>query len=311
VYFVKPRFDEEAFKVLGNNIDNYITKRSKDIGEQMRDSLKVTLYGENNPKQPLFNKDYVSKISFDKIQAIYKDRFGSASDFEFFIVGDVTEEQLKPLLKKYVASIPTNATKEVYKDNGAEWISNKIDKDIYLTMTNPKAKVNIAYKKEMPYSIKNSIYSNALGNILQLRITETVRESEGGAYSPRAYATFFREPKSQAFISVSFDCNPEIADKLVEIVKAELQKMANGEINNEDLFKIKTNFIKEREQSKDKNSYDMQLLSTYYKYDYNINDSENFEDIVNNMSIQDIQNIVKQVIEDGQSYEVIFKPKNN
>ncbi|RXP46576.1 insulinase family protein [Lutibacter sp. HS1-25] len=309
VYFVKPRFDEEAFKVLGNNLDNYLARRSKDVGEQMRDSMKVTIYGKNNPKEAIFNKDFVSKISFDKIKAIYNDRFGDASDFEFYIVGDVTEAQLKPLLKKYVASIPTDNTTEVFKDNGAEWISNKIDEDIYLTMADPKAKVNIAYKKELPYTIENSLYTNALGGVLQLRITETVRESEGGAYSPRAYATFFREPKSKAFISVSFDCNPDLADKLVEIVKDELQKMANGEINEDDLFKIKTNFIKEREQSKDKNAYDLQLLTAFYRYGYNMNNSENFEDIVNNMSIKNIQQIVKQVISEGQSYEIVFKPK--
>ena len=178
-------------------------------------------------------------------------------------------------------------------------------------MPDPKAKVNIAYKKELPYTIENSLYTNALGGILQLRITETVRESEGGAYSPSAYATFFREPKGKAYISVSFDCNPDLADKLVEIVKAELQKMADGDINEDDLFKIKTNFIKEREQSKDKNAYDLQLLTAFYRYGYNINNSENFEDIVNNMSIKNIQELVKQVINEGQSYEIIFKPKNN
>ena len=89
---------------------------------------------------------------FETIKTIYNERFGDASDFEFFIVGDVSEDQLKPLLETYVASIPTKNTKEVFNDNGAEWVSNNIDEDIYLTMENPKATVNIAYKKEMPFS---------------------------------------------------------------------------------------------------------------------------------------------------------------
>jgi zinc protease len=311
LYFVKPRFDQDAYKVLQGNIGNYITRRSKDIGEKMRDSLTVALYGKDNPKERLFNEDFIADMSFDKMKEIYEERFADASDFEFFIVGDVSEDQLKPLLEKYVASIPTKNTKEVFNDNGAEWVSNKIDEDIYLTMEDPKARVNIAYKKEMPYSIKNAIYTDALGDVLQLRITETVRESEGGAYSPRAYATFSREPKSQAFVSVSFDCNPDLAEKLVSIVQEELQKVANGDINDDDLNKTKTNFIKERQQAKDKNAYDMQLLTAFFRYGYNMNEAKNFEDIVNAMTKKELQSIAKEVMEGGQSYEVVFKPNNN
>ena len=114
LYFVKPRFDEQAFQVLESNINNYITRRSKDIGEKMRDSLKVTLYGYNNPKERIFNRAYASEISFDKIKSIYESRFADASDFEFFIVGDVSEDQLKPLLETYIASIPTKNAKETF-----------------------------------------------------------------------------------------------------------------------------------------------------------------------------------------------------
>jgi zinc protease len=120
VYFVKPRFDEQAFQVLESNIDNYIVRRSKDIGEKMKDSLTVTLYGKNNPRKRIFNQDYADAISFEKIKTIYSQRFADASDFEFFIVGDVKAEQLKPLLEQYIASIPAKNTKETYKKNGAE-----------------------------------------------------------------------------------------------------------------------------------------------------------------------------------------------
>ena len=309
LYFVKPRFDEQAYQVLNNNMKNYLTQRANDVGEKMKDSLTVTLYGKNNPKKPLFTQEYVDDISFEKIKTIYKDRLADAADFEFFIVGDIQENQLKPLLEKYIASIPTKNIDENFKDNSVEWVSNTIDKDIYLKMEDPKSTVNITYKKELPYSIKNSIYTSALGDILQLRITETVRESEGGAYSPRASTSFSREPKSMAYISFSFDCNPEITDKLVDIVKAELQKIAEGTILKDDLNKIKTNFIKEREQSKERNGYDMYLLTSYFRYGENINNPENFTAIVNKMTAKNIQEMAKQILEDSKSYEIVFKPK--
>ena len=161
----------------------------------------------------------------------------------------------------------------------------------------------------MPYSIKNEIHTKALGDILQLRITETIRESEGGAYSPRAGASFLREPKSEATINIRFDCNPDLADKLAAIVNEEIQKMADGNIKDTDLNKIKTNFIKERLQFKDKNAYDMEMILSFFRYNLNINDPKNFEDIVHVMSKKDIQSLSKQIISEGDSYELIFEPK--
>ncbi len=39
-----------------------------------------------------------------------------------------------------------------------------------------------------------------------------------------------------------------------------------------------------------------------------MNDPKTFEDIVNKMSKKDIQKIAKQVLDGGQSFEVVFKP---
>lgn len=309
LHFVKPRFDAESFKVMQSNINNYIIRRSKDVGEKMKDSLTMTLYGKNNLREALFNQAYADAISFEKINQIYKERFSAISDFEFFIVGDVDEAQLKPLLEKYIAGIKTENVKEKYLDNGSEWLSGRIDKDIYIEMKDPKAVVNMFYRKEMPYSIKNSIYTSVLGKILQLRITATVREAEGGAYSPSASAGFSREPKSQANVAFNFDCNPEMADKLVAIVNEEFRKITEGNINEEDLNKIRTNLLKEKEQSKDKNSYDMQLITKYYRFGEDINEPKNFEDILNKMTKKEIQFMATEILKGGKSYEIVFKPK--
>lgn len=307
LYFVKPRFDKQAFKVLKNNLDNTLARRSNRVSEIMRDSLVLAIYGKNNPKHRIMNQAFIDDISLEKIKIVYKDRFADASDFDFFITGSVNEEKLKPLLEKYIASLPTRNINEKYKDNGSEWVSDKIDKVIYLAMENPKSSVNIQYKKEIPYSKNKAIYTKALGSILQLRVTEMIRESEGGAYSPSARASFLREPKSHAMIAFSFDCNPNMVDKLVDIVNVQLQKIANGDIKEEDLTKIRTNLLKEGAQSRG-NSSDMGILLSYFRFNENIKDSKNFKNIVQKMSAKDIQEMTNEILKEGQSYKVVFKP---
>lgn len=307
--FVKPRFDNDSYKVLMGNINNALVARSKNINVKIQDSVTTTLYGKNNPKQRLFDASFVKDISFEKVQSIYKDRFGNAADFEFFIVGDVQKEQLKPLLEKYIASIPTNNTKENWKDNSTDWISSNIDKDVFLKMEDPKSTVRISYKNDMDYSLKNVFIARTLGRVLQLRYTETLREDEGGTYGASAFANMTKRPTGEASLSVFFDGNPDKIEGLVTIVHKEIEKIANGEINQSDLDKVLATTIKDRKQQQDYNRYDMTLLRNYFREGYNMNDAKNFENIVNSIKVSDLQNFTKALLKDGEKYEIVIKPK--
>ncbi|MFL1011499.1 peptidase M16 family protein [Flavisericum labens] len=100
-----------------------------------------------------------------------------------------------------------------------------------------------------------------------------------------------------------------MADKLADTVKNEFQKIVDETISAIDLEKIRTNLIKEQEQVEGYNSFNMQMLKAFYRFGENMNDSINFEYIVNGMTAKDIQKIAQEIINNKQSYEIIFKPK--
>ena len=175
-------------------VDAFLIRKSEQIQSKMQDSLTTILYGKNHPTKRLFDKNYMSEMSFDKMKGIYNSRFGNAGDFTFFIVGDVTKETIKPLLEMYIASIPTTDDKESWKDNSVDWITNKIDKDVYLEMKDPKTNVRVVVKNDMKYSLKNSILMRAIGDVLQLRYIESLREEEGGTYGASARRSISRRP---------------------------------------------------------------------------------------------------------------------
>lgn len=308
--FAKPRFDKDAYEVLVGNLENYLISRSNNINEKIKDSIKVAFFGKNNPKQPLFTQDYINSISFEAMQQVYAKRFENASDFEFFIVGDIKKEHLTPLLENYIASIPTQSQTENYKDNTTPWVSNTIDKEVHLKMEDPKSTVRITYKNDFKYSLKDDLVARALGDILTLRYTETLREQEGGTYGASAYAGLSKRPVERATIVVGFDCNPEKVDKLVSIVQEELRKIAAGDISQSDLDKTTTNYLKERGQEKGFNQYDMSVLTNFYREDYNMDDPANFEEIVKKISVKDIKEFTSKVLKGADTSEIVIKPLN-
>ncbi|MDN3493386.1 M16 family metallopeptidase [Winogradskyella bathintestinalis] len=308
--FEKPRLDEDAYKVLQNNITSFLTRRSKDINAKMQDSVTTTLYGNNNPKHIIFNQAMIDKVDFTIMENIYKSRFSNAADFNFFIVGDVEKEVLKPLLEKYVASISSTNIKENWKDNSDSWINPAIDKNISLRMEDPKATVRIGYRNKVEYTLKNELLVGTLASILQLRYTETLREQEGGTYGASARASLSKRPIEEANLQISFDCDPNKVEQLVVIVHNEIEKVAKGEIQQSDLDKTLTNYIKARKEQKDYNRYDMSWVTNYVLEGYDMNDPKNYEDIVNAITAEDIQNFTNELLEDANTFEIIFEPLN-
>ena len=304
--FVNPRFDTGAYQVMIGNWDNYITRRSHAINEKINDSITATLYGNNHPKYRLFNNDFIKDLSFDKLKMVYLERFDNAADFEFFIVGDLQKRALRTLLEKYMASIPTNEARETWQDNSVPWLQDTIEKDIPLIMEDSKSVVRIGYKNTMAYNLKNALIARILGDILQLRFTEILEEETGGTYSASIKASVSKRPIEQASLQIAFDGDPDKVKQLIPIVHKEIERIAKGVIAQTDLDKTRANYLKERKQQEGYNSYDMHVLTNYFREGYNMNDPENFERILKIITIKDLEVFTKALIKDSKSYKIIF-----
>ena len=307
--FVKPRFDEDSFKVLINNLNNSLIQRKNDIAYKMEDSITTTLYGFNNPKKRLFDEKYIKDISFEKIKSVYQERFKNPADFTFFIAGAISKEDLKPLLEKYIASLPTTNKKEKWQDNSVSWLKGTNKKEIFMAMEDPKATVRIAFKKPYTYSLKNTYVLKAFQDVLEMRLLETLREQEGGTYGASVYSSLPKRPKQIASFYVYFDCDPEKADKLVRIVHQEIEKIKNGEIDKEDLSKVLSSSLKGLKEDREYTNYEINLMYDYSIEGYNRNDPKNNVNLINSITPQDIQKFIKDLMNGSQSFEFIFKPK--
>ncbi len=306
--FVQPRFDTQMYDLLKQRLQNSLKNRENDINAKMQDSLSNVIYGKNNPRIRPLNQKYIDDLSFEKMKSIYLDRFADVSNFEFYIVGDVTPEVLKPLLEKYIASINGIKRKEKFKTEIPKWTSNKIDHDVFIKMETAKSSVRIAFLKDYTYNQRNKILASFLGDILDLRYTESLREKEGGTYGAGVDSGIDKLPISKANLEINFDCDADKVEHLLPIVYQEIDKIKKGEIVSEDLEKTKTNYLKEKEDGKNFNRYSNYLLYSYFVDGINMNDPNNYENIVKSITAKDIQDFTNSFLNKADSYEIVFKP---
>ena len=272
------------------------------------DSLQMILCNYH-PRSLLFNEKYLDMVTFERVKAAYLDRIKDASDFTFFIVGNIDEETIKPLVEKYIGSIPSEHRKEMWKDHGIRSPKGLTQRVIEVDLQEPKATVFTRFSKGMEYSTYNNICNTVLQGILDLRYTENIREKEGGTYGVSVGGGSCQTPYSEYNMTMQFDCDPARAEHLKSLIFAETEKLQQEAPTEEEMNKVVSNLQKGREQSKNHNSYWMNAIYNYYVNGINMADPKNYEDILERITAKDIQQFAQKLFQGADVIDLIFTPK--
>ena len=306
--FEQPRFDKEAYDAYMQRNLAYITNIGANPKKALGDSLSL-LRSNYNPRTLLFNEDYLNSVSFERMESIYNERFANASDFVFFIVGDIEKETAKSLASKYIGAISSSEEYEDWRDNKVAPPTGETKKQIPISFADPKATVRIYFDNELEYNRANQIGMSFIKSILTLRYTEEVREKAGGTYGVGVGANTSRIPQEDATLRIGFDTDPERFEELIPLIYKEIDILVTEGPKQEDIDKTRNNLLKQRSEGKAKNSYWMTTIRNYYINGINNDLPENFETIVENMSSEQIQKLAKTFFETADKMEVVFIPK--
>ena len=305
--FEKPRFDAEAHEAIMSRNRAAIANQQKNPQKIMQDSISLIM-SNYNPRTLLFNEEYLNNISLEKIEQVYRDRIKDASDFTFFIVGNIDADTVKPLVEKYIGSLKSENRKENWRDNNVRGPKGRTEKVIDIALETPKSTVVTKFSKDMKYSVYNNLCNNVLEGVLELRYTENIREKEGGTYGVSVNAGAVRQPYQNYSMTMVFDCDPERAAHLKSLVYAETEKMMQEGPTAEEIHKVISNLKKNYEQSKLHNSY--WLNSIYSEYVSGIKfDPAGYEKMMDKISPKDIQKFAQSLFKSADVIDIVFQPK--
>ena len=128
--FTAPRKDPEMFQVLQQQFKVQLENKGKDPSSVFGDSVSYIM-GNYHPRRKPYTMDDLKQMNLDRAFEIYRERFANAGQFLFTFVGSFNTDSIKPLVEKYIASLPFSNTKDGYKDAGIRYPTGKISKTIY------------------------------------------------------------------------------------------------------------------------------------------------------------------------------------
>ena len=308
--FEKPRFDKEAYEAMLGRLKAYVANMANNPEKIMSDSLSLIMTCKN-PRTKLITPELFNEISLKQIEDIYKDRFVDADDFIYFIVGNIDEATAKTMAEKYIGSLTNLPRTETWVDRNVEGPKGKTVREIVIPQETKKATVIVNFDAKMDYTPQQNLLLSVFRDILNIRYTEEIREKEGGTYGVRVSANSAKFPKAEKSLNLMFDTDPDKAERLKTIVYQEIEKIAQNGPKAEDLDKAVKNLLKNREQAKLHNNYWLQALNTYFIYGYDPAAAENYENILQKMTIADVQQFAKTMISKADVVDLIFKAKAN
>jgi zinc protease len=299
--FTAPRMDDTAFESFKTRSKASMLNAEANPMTAFSDTLQHEMYG-NHPMATRIKADMIDQIDYNRIMEMYNDRFKEAGDFTFLFVGNINLEEAKPLIETYLGGLPTINRKENFQDIKLDRRKGNHKNVFEKQLETPKATVISVISGNCEYNLKNNLLMSMLSQTMDMVYTETIREKEGASYGVSTFGQISRYPKNEAVYQIVFNTDPAKREKMEQIVMTELQKVTQEGPRPEHLAKVKEFLLKEHTENAKENSYWTSQLTQYYWY--NIDMNTNYEKLVNEITVEDVKNFTKALLDQGNIIEV-------
>lgn len=306
LYFTQPRRDEKAFNGELNRMRSFLTNREASPKVTYNDSIVSIVYNNSPRVQPVKVKT-LDKVNYDRIMQIYKERFSNAGNFKMILIGNISIDSLRPLLCRYVASLPSTGKKETFAKTYPHVSAGDMTHRFTREMKTPTSTVNIFYSWQEPFNAKTDLDLDIFTRVLQIAYTDSVREEKGGVYGVSVQASCVESSEPTTLIKISFTCDPNRYEELIPVVYRQITNIAERGPLDSSLDKVKKYLVKQYGQAEITNDYWDYVI--YNLLRHNVDFDNNYVKMVEAVSPSDIQQMAARMLAAKRRLEITMLPK--
>jgi zinc protease len=306
-YFAEPRKNEEAFATLIERTKEELATTGNDRSKVFMDTVNLVLGNYHVRKRPQ-NAASLAQIKLDKTFEIYKQRFADASGFTFLFVGNLDEGTIRPLLEKYLGSLPAKNLQETARDVGIHIPAGQISKTLYLG-NEQKSSVVLTYSGDFDYNLQNTVNMNAVADALKISLTQRLRDQQGGTYTPDVQMNMSKYLKSRFSLIITFDCAPQNAEKLIASAREEVNKMRTSGPSAENLQKFKAARKVGLQTGSTNNAFWLDYLTSQVMNKEPLTQFYDYDAALNGVTVKTAQQTAAKYIQDQNYVKLVLMPE--
>lgn len=306
LYFTAPRSDSSAFLSYQSRVKALVANRSASPATAFSDTLEVILSRHHPRAEPLTSATF-DAMNLDESLEFYRDRFSDASDFTFVFVGNIDTTAIRPLVERYIASLPSTHRKENWRDIGMDYPKGVIQRDVHKG-SDEKSQTEIVFSGPFEYTRHDVYLLSALVDVMQIRLRDRLREQLGGTYSVSVGASPTPYPRQRYAVSVGFGSAPDRVNELTRAAFAEIDSLRKYGPTSADVEKVKEIELRERESAMRQNASWLSLLSSYLQNGWSPRGILDYEDDVKKLEASDIRDAARKYLDEKNYVSVSLYP---
>jgi len=270
--FTAPRGDPESFEEVRDQWREDLRARDADPNQAFAEIRRQQSFGNHLRRRPATPKS-AGQLRLAAALDFYRQRFAQAADFTFVLVGDIDKDRLKPLVERYLASLPSPGRKgREGHDARAQWrdvgarLANGVKRIAVERGSGDTSTVTLTFHREAPWSREAETALDALRAYLEIRAREALAGQPLAARSVSVTAAFERRPIAQASLTIAFDSNHALVDGSKRAVLRLVQEVKESPARPSDVDVVRDARKQYLERQWGQNAFWLAALTEHYRF---------------------------------------------
>lgn len=306
--FTSVRRDEDLYKSFIGKQRELARNAMSRPESVFRDELYLTLFNKHPRVSMTPRPSDFDKVSLDRSLELYRQRFGSAKGLTFVFVGSFELEQIKPLLATYLASLPVKDIPVQYRDLNVRPVKGVVKKNVFAG-SEQKSIVSLNFSGAAQYSEQEQMRFAALLEVMNLRITEVLREKLGLIYGGSMNGTIDRIPYPNYMIGATLPTGPENVDKVIDATMKEIALLKEKGPDPADLEKVKQNWLTNHSKALRENSYWLSRIQSSLLKENDLRNVLRYEQMVKSVTPAQLKEAARRYFNTANYVQVVLYPE--
>jgi zinc protease len=308
LYFTEPRLDTSLVNTFIGRFKGVLANRSASPEAAFSDTIQVTMAQHSVRDKPV-SVDVLDHIDPLRSFNFYKDRFANAAGFTFVFVGNFNPDSLKPLVAKWLGSLPSTGKKETWRDTGIRPPVGVVQR-VVKKGAEPKARTALVFTGPFEFTRENRYHLSALAELLNIKLREALRENLGGTYGVTVSPSATRDPQPSYRFSIGFGSAPERLEALTAAALVQIDSVKRFGTTPEYLNKVKEAALRARQTALKQNNYWLSQIATFDQNGWNLEEIPSGDKLISSLTARDLQNAAQKYLRTDNYVRVSLYPEN-
>jgi zinc protease len=305
--FTAPRPDPVAFGVLKDQLKVALANQRSMPETVFDEALSAALTQNHLRAQPL-TPARLDQMNLDKSLAFYKDRFADASDFTFVFVGSFDLATMKPLVERYLGSLPSLHRTEAVKDVGMHPPADVVDKQVRSGIE-PRSQVSIVFSGSFQNDELHRVMASAMADTLGGNLQRTLREDLGGTYGVSVEPNFQKRPAEEYRLTISFACDPARTQALVNAAFQVIDDFKMFGPSPSQVSDARAGLARDFEVNSERNDYLLNRILFKYEYGEDVKDVFNMRPYYDQINVASLRDAARMYLNTNRYVKVTLMPE--